>query len=375
LRGLRYLSENESSNKAEKKENLRVVQVCPRYHPYIGGVETHVKEISERLVRKSIEIEVVTTDPKGALPEYQIINNVAVKRFKSWAPNEAYYVSRQLSNYLKKRSCECDIIHAHSYHAFPALYAALNKGDSKLIFTPHYHGRGHTFFRSLLFQLYRYLGRRIFKESDRVIAVSEYERDLIQRDFNIDDDKLEIIPNGINKEEFKDLASRQKENKTILSVGRLEKYKGFHHLIRVLPELEDDVNLEIVGKGPYMNNLLDLIRQNNLGDRVTLLHDLDRGELLQRYVDADLVALLSRDESYGLCVAEALAAGTPCVVAETSALTEWVDNKNCYGVGVPINYPELKTVIEETIGKKVEKIRLWDWDDVSEQLVKIYRGL
>ena len=37
---------------------MKITQVCPRYHPYIGGIETHVREISERLVKRGFELEI-----------------------------------------------------------------------------------------------------------------------------------------------------------------------------------------------------------------------------------------------------------------------------------------------------------------------------
>ena len=51
---------------------MRIAQVCPRYSPYIGGVETHVEEISKRLVARGHEVTVITTDPSGKLPQSEI---------------------------------------------------------------------------------------------------------------------------------------------------------------------------------------------------------------------------------------------------------------------------------------------------------------
>lgn len=75
-----------------------IAQVCPRYYPFIGGVETYVKETSERLVKRGFVVDVLTTDPTGRLPSEEIINNVKVKRFRSWAPNENYHFSRALKS-------------------------------------------------------------------------------------------------------------------------------------------------------------------------------------------------------------------------------------------------------------------------------------
>jgi glycosyltransferase involved in cell wall biosynthesis len=102
---------------------MKILQVCPRYYPDIGGVEEHVRNISERLAEK-YDVSVFTTDPSGKLPKQEVINSVKIRRFKSWAPDEAYYFSREIKKCLMKNSDCFDIVHAHSYHAFPGLYAA-----------------------------------------------------------------------------------------------------------------------------------------------------------------------------------------------------------------------------------------------------------
>ena len=58
-------------------------------------------------------------------------------------------------------------------------------------------------------------------------------------------------------------------------------------------------------------------------------------QLLDLYSKADLLLLLSEHEAYSLVVADALASGTPCLVGNTSALSEWVDDKSCFGINLP----------------------------------------
>ncbi|MDI6640295.1 MAG: glycosyltransferase, partial [Methanocellales archaeon] len=86
------LREKLGKNARERaKDKMKIAQVCPRYHPDIGGVETHVKEISERLVKRGFEVEVICTDPTGRLPKHEMINGVKVTRFRSIAPNDAFF--------------------------------------------------------------------------------------------------------------------------------------------------------------------------------------------------------------------------------------------------------------------------------------------
>lgn len=111
--------------------SMKIAFVTPRFYPHIGGVETHVYEIAKRM--KEFEVEVLATDPSGRLSKAEEIDGIRVKRLKSFAPSDAYFFSPELWRYLKKHSKDYDLIHAHNFHAFPALYAALSK-PKKLIF-------------------------------------------------------------------------------------------------------------------------------------------------------------------------------------------------------------------------------------------------
>jgi glycosyltransferase involved in cell wall biosynthesis len=351
---------------------MYVCHVTPRYCPYIGGVETHVGEISRRLQKRGVDVDVLTTDPSGKLQRIETIDNITVRRFPSFAPNEAYFLSIQLEQYLRKHAKLYDIVHAHCYSAFPSLHVARTKSTNKLVFTPHYHGTGHTFFRNLLHYPYRFLGAQTFKKADRIICVSRYEKSLLLKRFKRFEEKIIVIPNGIDVSEIRGYKKKPKVGRTILYVGRLEKYKGVHHLVQVLPSLSSDIRLQIVGKGPYQDSLLRMSRQLELDSRVEFLHDLRRDELFQIYADADLFALLSNHEAYGITVAEALCSRVPCIVANASALRELVDGKNCYGIDLPIDLVELRDLVNSVIGRKVEELKFFEWNEITDQLLKVY---
>jgi glycosyltransferase involved in cell wall biosynthesis len=355
---------------------MKVLQVCQRYFPYIGGLETHVRKISEGLVRQGFEVDVLTTDPSRRLPQEELINGIRIRRFKGWAPNEAYYFSEGLRRHLFRVSRDYDLVHAHGYHAFPALYAALAKRSNLFIFTPHYHGKGHTFFRNLLLVPYKLVGAKAFQKADKVICVSNYERHQIINDFDVDSSKFVTIPNGLDLQEFEALKKQTKNSRrVILCVARLEKYKGIDFLIRALPKLESDIVLQIVGKGPYNGKLITLGEQLGVSNRIKFFRDLSRHVLLQKYVDADLFVLLSKYEAYGISVGEALMSGTPCIVAKTSALQEWVDDFNCFGIEYPPEQEALIRLVNKVIGKRVDKVKILDWIEVVKRLIRVYEGL
>jgi glycosyltransferase involved in cell wall biosynthesis len=152
------------------------------------------------------------------------------------------------------------------------------------------------------------------------------------------------------------------------------------YLIEALPTLDANVRLEIVGKGFLKDFLKKRAKELKVDNRVLFFQDLSRKELLQKYADADAFVLLSRHEAYSIAVAEALVAGTPCIVANASALTEWIDNESCFGVNFPINISELSNLINSVLEgkiniqamKKWRKTKIMDWNDVATSLERIY---
>jgi glycosyltransferase involved in cell wall biosynthesis len=349
---------------------MRIAQVCPRYSPDIGGVETHVAEISRRLVARGHDVTVLTTDPSGRLPRSEVLDGVKVLRFPAFAPGDAYYISPSLFSYLR-HDRGFDIVHAHGYHALPALFASYASAK-RFVFTPHYHGHGHTWLRNLLLRPYGVPGKRVFAKAGRVLCVSEYEKRLVCRDFPSACNKISIVPNGVNKADFNAVEPWPKGLKLILYVGRLEEYKGVQYAIRALKFLPWH-RLLIIGKGPYKEALLQEAKAAGVQDKVAILEGQSRESLLRWYATADVFVMLSTAEAYGITVAEALSAKVPCIVAKGSALEEFVDGGSCMGVDLPIDGETLAKLIGEARFTEIPKSVL-DWDQVTERLLDAYGG-
>lgn len=363
----------------KKRFSLKIAQICPRYSPDIGRVETHVKEISGRLVKAGHDVEVITTDSTGKLNKRNMINGVKVIRFRSFVPGNAYYFAPQIYFYLKKHNY--DIIHVHNYHALPEFFASLYRSWGEFVFTPHYHRHGHTALRNLLHKPYRLFGEMIFSRAYSVICVSEYEKKLIESDFKVAA-KTVKIPNGINFKEFKNLGrleinSEEKtgREKALLYVSRLEEYMGVQYIIQGLPELHD-FRLSVVGKGSYEAELRNMAKNLGAGKRIEWLKELSRKELLECYANADVFLMLSSHEAYGITVAEALAAGTLCRVTEESALEEFVDGKGCLGIEMPVTEKKIVKAVRDLKKGKREKENgsksVMDWEEVAERTIKVY---
>jgi glycosyltransferase involved in cell wall biosynthesis len=351
---------------------MKVAQVCARYAPFVGGVETHVRMISESLRSRGLEIEVLTTDPTWRLPAHSVVNGVTVRRFKAMAPADSYYFAPGLYEYLKGASAEYDLVHAHSYHSFPSLFAALAKDTTPLVFTPHYHGTGHTRVRGMAHVPYRRLGRVIFDRSDRIICVSNYELNLLSATFRRARGKASVIPNGVDTGELVKVSRPSVHTGVVVYVGRLERYKRIENIIKAVPLLKEGVRLVIIGVGPDADRLRRVISNLSLGNRVSMIGYLPREELLEQLARADAVISLSRHEAFGVTIAEALHIGIPCVVSGDSALVEFANGENCVAVTDVENPSEVAEAISKAICGGTVQFDFPSWTEVADMTVEVY---
>jgi glycosyltransferase involved in cell wall biosynthesis len=138
--------------------------------------------------------------------------------------------------------------------------------------------------------------------------------------------------------------------KRFFTLAELRNTKGLEFVVKAL-RLLPEFRLEIVGQGSYKREIIRLAKKLEVLERISFSQDLSREELLKKYSEASVLVLLSKFEAYGLVVAEALASKTPCV-AKTSALAEWVDEKNVFGISYPPSIPELAELIKKALKLK-----------------------
>ena len=279
---------------------------------------------------------------------------------------------------LKLKKADFDVIHGHSYQTFPMHFSTLAK-YRKLVISTHFHGASHSIFRNSLLRIFKPIGKNVLQKAYKIHAVSEYEKSLLVDSFDIDPQKIVVIPCGLDFSEFKGLQRQNRNSRSILYVGRLVSYKGVQYLVKVLKKLDSNVFLEIVGKGPSKPHLEKLAKNLNVFDRVKFYQDLSRSELIQKVADANVFALLSSHEAFSMVVAEAIMAGTPCIVSRTSALTEWIDEKNCFGINYPIDLNSLAAKLEKILAFKPREHKkhpisdkIKDWDRIVKDIEKIY---
>jgi glycosyltransferase involved in cell wall biosynthesis len=299
---------------------VRIGVVTNAYHPDIGGVETHVRRLCAALSAAGDQIDVLTQYAVGsgffrfsAADEVDQVDGVRVRRFPLTVPAANYRFSLDLWRWLSRHAGRYDLLHAHSYHALAALPAALTN-RTPLVFTPHYHGTGHSRLRAALHPIYRPVGRRIVNRSSRIICVTRAERELLAQHFPEAAGRMVVIPNGTDP--ARELVVPPEPGLSILCVGRLERYKRVDRVIRAMRHLSDEHRLDIVGSGPAAVELQQLAARLGLdGDRVVFHGRLSDHDFAVRMSIAAAAVSASGHEAFGMAVADAMTAGIPTVAS------------------------------------------------------------
>lgn len=358
---------------------MKIIQVCPRYYPNIGGVETHVKEISEMLVNKGFEVEVVCTDYSGKFPKNEEINGVKVKRFRAIAPKESYFFSPAIYFYL--RSQEYDVLHAHSYHSFPAFLAAL-ASKRRFIFTPHSFGFQKSTVKKIFHKLYRPFGSYIFKTADKVISIAQMEKKMLIKTFNIPLAKIIYLPLPI-KFKPKNKLKYEKKITQIAFFGRLSREKNIDILIQAFKKVKNknpECKLYIAGDGPLKKELEDIGKKV---EDVYFTGPLFNNNLNDFIDDIDIFVLPSKFEVSPRSVIEAMSKGIPVVTTPVGDLPQvFRDGKDCLfaNIGDPqdtaekilwfMNNEKKAKEIAQSGKDTVEKI--YDINNVISEYIMIY---
>ncbi|KTG10444.1 glycosyl transferase [Haloprofundus marisrubri] len=349
---------------------MKILQVTHRYPPRAGGVETHVRRVSEELVSRGHEVTVVTADAGADVSRRERRNGVRIRRCRGVAPGGAFHFAPGVARVVRNAVAEIDVVHAHNYHSFPLALAALGGGSRPFVATPHYHGSSADDVRDKLLELYRPIGGTALRRADEVIAVSEWEKAQLKSDFGVD---ATVIPNGLDVARFENATPCERSRPYLLTVGRLVEYKGVQHAIRALSDLPE-YDLLVAGSGSYREGLERLAREIGVVERVEFLGYVDDDELPNLYAGAAAYLTLSTHEAYGMTVAESLAAGTPALVREAGALVDWADRADCLGVSA-VDSGTVAEAVRRVVELDAPATPLPTWTEVVDALESKYRAL
>lgn len=246
--------------------------------------------------------------------------------------------------------------------------------------------------------------REILENANCVVATSPQEEALLRSRIS-DKGRIQVIPGGADLDTFRTIPkgkARKKlaldaQEKIVLYVGRFDPRGGLETLVRAFAQLtgtaEEPLRLMIIGDGNVtpeamqeQQRITDLIRSLGISDAVTLVGAVGHDTLPLYYTAADVCAIPSHDEPFGLVAIEAMACGTPVVASAVGGLRFTVLPEETGLLVEPQNVAELAAAIGRIFNDEVwaQKIRKratervqqnFSWAAAGAQLSDLYRRL
>ena len=333
---------------------MRVLHLSWEFPPrIIGGIAAHVFDLSRALVRRGLEVNVMTCNFPDA-KKFENINGVNVNRFEAYATGDSFlgWALRMQKN-MEINSSDLisgtggfDIIHAHDWLSGVAGIGLKHLYRKPLITTMHSteYGRRTGIHNDLQASIHEIEGWITF-ESWRVITCSYYMRSHVAWCFHLPESKMCVIPNGVDVSKFSfsfdywDVRNRfaHGSERILLFVGRLVPEKGLDTLINALPIILAggvNVKLVVVGEGPQKEMYQGMASDRGLREKVMFAGYVDDWTLRALYRVADVTVVPSKFEPFGIVALEAMAAHCPLVTTSTGGLNETVDDGGT-GLKVP----------------------------------------
>jgi glycosyltransferase involved in cell wall biosynthesis len=355
-----------------------ILMVTPRFFPEMGGIETHVYEVSHRLVAQGCNVTVLTTDRSGDRPGQEVVKGVQIIRVPAWPKQRDYYVAPDI--YRRILSSKTDLLHVQGYHTFvpPIAMAAALRRRLPYVLTFHSGGHSSKLRNALRWPQHRTLAPLV-RRAAHLIGVSRFEADFFSERMGVRRQRFSVIRNGAQMPSVTAKSAEMVTAPCIISVGRLERYKGHHRLITALPHLVaqmPDVQVRILGEGPYKPELTALAANLGVADHVTIagIPPTDRAGMATLLASAALVVLLSDYEAHPIMVMEALALGRRVLVADNSGLREMVDHDAVESITLQATPQQIASAIltQMARGPTQRPSALPTWDDCADQLKAVY---
>src|SRR5579872_6644558 len=366
---------------------LRVLMVTPRYPSYPqGGLAMHVYQVGRRLAQAGVDLTILATDVSRQLPTYEVADGIQIRRVPAWPTNKDYYFAPDI--YRVITSGQLDLVHCQAYHNLVPPLAMLASLRANIPYVLTIHSSGDVSpVRKALRGTHWMLLRPLMSRARKLIGVSEFDATLARERLRLPAERFVVISNGADHlPQMADVVEKTtketQHDPFILSIGRLERYKGHQRVIAALPRVLEqvpNVKLRIVGVGPYESALHKLVRKLGVADHVEI-GAVPPGDWLgmsSLIASADLLTLLSEHEAQGIAVLEALALKRPVLVAATSALRDFAERG--LASAVPINStPE---VVAAAVIKQLHhpllpvNVTLPTWDDCAADLLNVYQSV
>lgn len=389
---------------------MKMLELEYRGPPALGGVETHVFEVSKLFRSKGCEVEIWSTDLldfKGKKDDQleRVVNGIKVKKFHSFKiPKFPFFMyqliyPKMFLDFLKFKENNT-IFHSHSFPSFHSYLALFfHKNFRKVTITPHFDVNGLENFTSGFFGKSAFMILRFFVNKKRNIylsAITRREKEFYINNLGFNEHNVLAVPNGVNIAEFDSITNEEvyeikkqynlKKTFNVLFAGRIVQVKGIDLLIEGIFKLNNP-SLRLIIAGPdfgALTELQELSKRLSLMDEIIFTGVLERRKLCALIKSCDVLVLPSYGgEAFGIVLAEAMACNKPVIGSKTGGIPEIIregENGFLFDIGSVEQLSERINLLYRDrslcreLGEKGRKIveKYYTWEKVANTYLKLW---
>lgn len=388
---------------------MKVLHIIPSVASVRGGPSQAVIEMVRALRSQGIDAEIATTNDNGKdlldVPLFTLTDqlteygNVPIRFFPRFSPNintlREFAYSEALTTWLWQHITEYDLLHVHAIFSYVSTISMAIARIKNIPYINRPLGQLCTWSlqqSKLRKQIYLNLIERsnLLHSKSLHFTTEQEKEEFNQLGLNIPNFVLphgvhipNLIPNAQDK--LREILQISDQRPIILFMSRLHPKKGLEYLISALGKLTDcHFTLAIAGNGEpdYINHVKDLLKDHQISDRAYWAGFVQH-ETKNLYLQgADLFALTSHSENFGIAAIESLASGTPVLLTDGVAIAPMVQKENL-GYVTKLDIETITLTIQEFLnhpqiakqkGDRAQQYisEHYTWTKISHELMSIY---
>ena len=403
---------------------MKVGLLSYRSHPYSGGQGIYIKHLSRSLKNLGHEVSVLSGPPYPELDEgVKLIKIPSLGLFESgqrfsafklrflWNPvdlyewitvmtggfPEPYTFGKRVLKRLRKDDIEFEVLLDNqslcsSLLEIQKIYPLVVTIHHPITKDYHLEMQNASTWQEKLsskrWHNFLPMQKRVAPRLDHIICVSQPSKEDVITEFKVEDNKITVIPNGIDIETFKPYSTKRTLNFNIITTASADiPLKGLRHLILALPRVIKkfpQTTLTVIGKSPEKSKLNKLIDDLNLEDKITFKSGISEEEIVETYHDSDIAVIPSLYEGFGFGAGEAMACGVALVSTDSGGLKQVIGDaalKISPGSVVEIENSILKLFNEDETRKELalkgraRMEELFDWKIAATSYVEEFKNI
>ncbi|MEE1119837.1 MAG: glycosyltransferase family 4 protein [Bacteroidales bacterium] len=274
-------------------------------------------------------------------------------------------------------------MHAHDWLCYKAGVIAKQISNKPLIVHVHAteYDRSGENINQEVYQVEKYG----MDNADKIVAVSDFTRNIIINKYHQNPDKVLTIHNGVEQNISKEYSNKTKNKKIVSFIGRITFQKGPDYFIEAAEKvLKKDKNFLFImaGKGDMLNKMVALVAKKRISKNFLFTGFLESQEVNQLLSQSDMFIMPSVSEPFGIAPLEAMQHSVPTIISKQSGVSEVLRNtikvdfwdtdaiaNAIYAIG---NYPTLSNKLSKE--GKTEAINT-TWAKAAEKLVELYNQM